>query len=325
MTRQATGGNDYREVLDPRRRRKALLYRAVVAIAVMILLVIGLSLYDEDASDAPQSQGSVVREDVLPTPVLAETPVEVAPAIIAGIDLSGSQEAAAVAEDEREDARPDATLDDEADVESDATRRDEVRSQGAASEVEAGDEAQAATAREAVAQAPGKPTVVAVVAGTRSKPAASASSMTPAPSAVPSGFQVLATGFVDPTSADRLITELSGDGHQAESQSRVTVGPFARRADAERALARLRSEHALRGLIVDAPSGTGLAVQLGVFSEASNAVALLRRLQASGHSAALHRRVLLGPFPDRQVAESMVAELRLSRALDARVIALPGR
>lgn len=321
MTRQTRGGDDYREVLDPRRRRKALLYRAALAIGVMVLLVIGLSLYDNDASDSPQSQGSVVREGVLPPPLPERTLVEETPVIIPRIDVSGSQEAAPAAEHEHEleDTGLDEARLDEADVVSDATPGAEARSP----ETEAGD----AKLRDPVAETPNKPVAVAAVASVSPKAAspARATAPAPAPRVVPSDFQVLASDFVDPASADTLLGGLSDDGYQAESQSRVTVGPFARRADAERAMARLRSEHALRGIIVDAPSGTGFAVQLGVFAEASNAVALVRRLEASGHSAALHRRVMLGPYTDRQAAEAIVAELRASRALDARIIALPGR
>jgi len=317
MMEQTRGAEDYREVLDPRRRRKALLYRAALAIGMMVLLVIGLSLYDNDASDAPRSHGSVVREGVLPSPLPEESLVEEAPAIIPRIDVSETQEAAPAAEHELDEAGGDEVGIDGANDAPDATP-------GAEAPVQ---EAEDAELRLPVAETPRQPAAVASVASAPPKAASPARAAPPAaaPRVAPSGFQVLASDFVDPASADTLLRGLSEAGHRAQSQSRVTVGPFARKADAERAMARLRSENTLRGIIVDAPSGAGFVVQLGVFAEAPNAVALVRRLEASGHSAALHRRVLLGPYTDRQAAEAIVAELRASRALDARIVALPTR
>lgn len=303
MTRQVNAGDDYREVLDPRRRRKALLYRAALAIAVMIVLVIGLSLYDEDVAESPLMQGSVARPEVLRSPVSEQAPVEEGLTVIPRIDAYESEAPALTAENDVDEAGGDDAGLNEAAVDvahavssSDLTAEDpSVPAEDGGAELPA-----------PVSEVPSPPAVAAV----SSKPSQPVSTARAVPS-VPRGFQVLASDFVDPPLADTLLDGLSGAGYQAQSQSRVTVGPFARRAEAERATARLRSEHALRGIIVDAPSGTGFAVQLGVFAEARNAVALVRRLQASGHSAALHRRVLLGPFTDRQAAETIVAELRV--------------
>ncbi|MDV7391529.1 SPOR domain-containing protein, partial [Arthrospira platensis SPKY1] len=62
------------------------------------------------------------------------------------------------------------------------------------------------------------------------------------------------------------------------------------------------------------PGGEGIYLQLGVFGDAANALALYDRLAAAGMPARIQSRVVLGPFADRRGAERAQAELRRAGA-----------
>lgn len=344
MTRQTSAGEDYRQVLDPRHRRKVLLLRAALALSVMLVLIAGLNLFDTGTADVPQPQPARVAGDgLLPLSLPAPGPApQESGSLIPRIDVSAlpAPDDTHAAHDEvmsavtpavttvdvtrhaAADDVPDVAVPDVARAPADtdaASQTPSVRDDAKVPEVvsDQASESASESASEPAIQVPPPPAPTQTAAKTP-KTAGSAASAA-------ARFQVLASDFIDPATADSLRDGLSAQGYRAASQNRVTVGPFARRVDAERALARVISEHGLRGIIVDAPSGAGLALQLGVFSEAANAQALVKRLQASGHAAAMHRRVALGPYPDRAAAESIVAALGAERALDARIIALPTR
>lgn len=135
-------------------------------------------------------------------------------------------------------------------------------------------------------------------------------------------YQVVVGHFIEQQAAIALQAELASAGHPALTQSRVTIGPFPALAEAERALDRLRAKHALRGILVDAASGSGHAVQVGVFSEAGNAIRLINRLEAVGFTTRHDRRVLLGPYSERQAADQAAAIVRQGRSLETSVIRL---
>jgi cell division septation protein DedD len=117
--------------------------------------------------------------------------------------------------------------------------------------------------------------------------------------------------------------DLVARGHPAALQVRVAAGPYRERGQAEQAVARLRREHGLGGLLVSLPSGSGILVQLGVFSDAANAAALERRLTGSGYPAVSHGRIVLGPYPDRAMAESELKRLRAQGGANAAAVVLP--
>ena len=81
-------------------------------------------------------------------------------------------------------------------------------------------------------------------------------------------------------------------------------------------------------------SGTGgWTVQLGSFLKSDNAVALRKRLQASGYTAFVESgssargdvsRVFVGPMPDREQAKTSAAKLRREMALEGIVVPYRG-
>lgn len=71
-----------------------------------------------------------------------------------------------------------------------------------------------------------------------------------APVALADGYRVQLGVFGDPANAAALQAELAGRGLPAHVQSRVVLGPYARRAEAERAQAQLRRAGAESGVLV---------------------------------------------------------------------------
>lgn len=78
----------------------------------------------------------------------------------------------------------------------------------------------------------------------------------PAPAALADGYRVQLGVFGDPANAAALQAELDGRGLPAHIQSRVVLGPFENRAQAERAQAQLRKAGAESGVVV-APARQG--------------------------------------------------------------------
>jgi len=58
------------------------------------------------------------------------------------------------------------------------------------------------------------------------------------------------------------------------------------------------------------PGGEGIYLQLGVFGDVSNALAVYERLAEAGMEARIQSRVVVGPFADRRAAERAQAALR---------------
>jgi DedD protein len=65
-------------------------------------------------------------------------------------------------------------------------------------------------------------------------------------------------------------------------------------------------------ILADAPPAPadGYRIQLGVFGDPANALALQRALAAQGLQAGIQSRVVLGPFADREAAQKAQAALR---------------
>lgn len=337
----------YREVLDPRRRRLALLVRAALAAGLMIVLVIAVSLFEGDDSVAPAftdamtepiARGTLPSTPFEPSILPSTEPPragESAPPWLAKGDSPLIDPTAVIAMPESEQVGEAAQHDAQAgEVPSAAAEVGEniagaVRAPDSNEPLPATPEPSAELARPApTAEASQTPAQAAEP--NRLEPSSVASApvtRTPRASAparpAPRRFQVQLGGFLEPDRAMALQAELAALGHPALTQSRVTVGPYPAREEANRALTRLRSEQGQRGLIIQAPAGGGYAVQVGVFAEAGNAARLASRLATAGYPSQMQRRVLLGPYPDREAAEAVGAELGPARDLTITVLALP--
>lgn len=293
---------DYQEVLDPGRRRKALLYRAALACAVMLLLVVGLSLYDDEPGEESRPvAGPVERLDAAPKPL------EVAPAPVEPVIA------------EEPDVMEEVRVEEEVDV-LEGSARDEAsaadQEQSADSQV-AADQASATLEAEppaapAVAPAPGPSGVRAVP---RAAPEASAPTLQ-------SGYFVRLDAYGNPADIERLGAELALADHPARSQWRVSAGPYPNRSAAIEVMRVLERNHRQRGLVVQLPDGRHV-VQLGVFGEVANADGLQRRVRAWGYPVMRDARIVLGPYAERSEADAAVSELGKTHGLQA-VVVVPG-
>ena len=292
---------DYQEVLDPGRRRRALLYRAALAIGVMLVLVVGLMIHDEPEPAVPPlaPPGFDFPAAPEPSPVpsfLERTPPEV------GVRPGG--DAVTHGEDDAESVAGGAEVVDEREPVVEVVEQPVAR-------VEQRDDT-AETGRPAA----DAPAGVATPEATAGRPVSSAPAPASAPPpgasipAVANGHRVQLEQFVEAGRADALLAELRASGYPVSALHRVAVGPFAQRAQATSAMERLNNTQQMRGIIVPDVSGSGFSVQLGVFGDAGNAGALRDRLRAAGFAAELHRRVVLGPYRERAQAETVLAEMR---------------
>lgn len=320
MNRRAT---DYREVLDPRRRRRSLLYRAALASGVMVLLFIVLSRYDGEAPNGPQVSGVVSSPPALPVTATLDIREPVAP----GSVPITVPPAASVAVAEEDDAAglPDAVDANAADVDAGSPPLADSTAAAAASGVEAedgGDGAPGPSSQDAI-----PPVVAQPSGGTVARSAEATVAVTrpvvPRPAPPAQRYQIRLGGFVEPDAAVALQGALAARGHLAQTQTRVAVGPYPVRADAERMLANLRTEQDLRGLLIQSPENDGFAVQVGVFGEAANADRLVRRLEAAGLPVQIQRRLVLGPYADRDAAEAAIAAVGGTQGAAGVIVALP--
>lgn len=325
MNRRAT---DYREVLDPRRRRRSLLYRAALASGVMVLLVIGLSLYEGEAPSGPQVSGVVSSPPALPvTPTLDiekavapdSVPITVPPdASLAVVEADGEAGATDAAD---ADADADAAAEDAASPPvADSTTAAAAR--GAESE-DGGDGAPGPSSQNVVPPVERQVSEGTAVRSAEAPAVAVTRPVVPRSAPPAPRYQVRLGGFVEPDAAMALQGDLAARGHLAQTQTRVAVGPYPARADAERTLARLRTEQDLRGLLIQAPENGGFAVQVGVFGEAANAERLARRLEAAGLPVQVQRRVVLGPYADRDAAEAAIVAVGGAQGAAGVIVVLP--
>lgn len=296
---------DYREVLDPGRRRKALLYRAALACGVMLLLVVGLTLYDETPEDAPPP---VERIEVAPAPV------EVAPSPVERV----TTEPPVLPEDSQDEVVEGG--EEAPGVEADVLHEDAPSVQeGQTADQDAGDAAPLTVVPE-----PAAPSIEPVPAPSRAQPAPRRPAPAASMPAAQSGYLVRLGDYANTGDVERAVAELQAAGHPARSQWRVSAGTYPARAAAIDAMRTLERSYRQRGLVVQAPAG-GHVVQLGVFGEVANADGLERRVRAWGYPVVRDARIVLGPYEDRSAAEAAAAELGLARGLQAVVVAPGGR
>lgn len=330
------------------RLRRELLYRAALATGLMVLLVIGLTIYDEAPAPPPAANA--------PLPVTRAPVVTGAPdaASAPPADAAADHETAVPAPQARDPvagaddpcvAKPDA---------GDAPGDAEAPYGEAANAAHAADAAQRAVApadegRRGAAPADLPPAAQHDALPPPDRPASGdgdAAAVVPAPSPPPQAarsvaqrsvgapasrvppsasgrYQLQIGRFGDVEAAARLRDELAGDGHAASVLTRVAVGPFAERRAAQDVLARLRRERALRGVLVAATAGGGHLVQLGVFANRGNAERLRGELAGAGYPVVTDARVVVGPYAQRGDADAALAVLRGARGLEAAIVALP--
>lgn len=324
-------------------QRKALLYRAALACVLMLLLVVGISVYDDVALDSAESQ---------PTPSLPEareSPSESSPAL---------PEAFAPA------TPPDAVMPSEpayAPAQGDDRPQDEVPEAGLTSEIapEAGlrlgesfvqapvpipaepsgtvaalpthtavssdhgpapaasDPPPAAAAEQPEQTADRLPAATAPAAA-RAQPSSGARRQVQ-PALTPAEHMLRLSAPLSPGEAVQMRDAILAAGHAARLQWRVLVGPYATEALARDAMLRLSREQAQRGFVI--PLGdAGHGVQLGLFAMETNADRLQQRVQAWGYPVMRDVRVLIGPYPD--AAAAATAAVTLGQALGLKDLVL---
>ncbi|MBI1904829.1 MAG: SPOR domain-containing protein [Rhodocyclales bacterium] len=283
--------------------RRASLYRAALALALMSALLAGLLLEDDAAAPAGEA----------PAPGIALPPVALRQAPVAPFDSDEKPQpeyAGPVASLEQGYPAPAAS-------ETVATSTPVIVESAHAADASVVPKAALAYpgALKEPAPAPAEP----ATAKADPVPDTTATAATDA-SAAPEGFRVQLGQFADMRSATALRDTLSRQGYAARLQVRVGVGPYEQRKAAESALAKMRRERGLGGLIVAPPSGKGLIVQLGVFAEQRNADELAARVNAWGYATRLHARVVVGPYPDQQSAQAALRRLQRERTLEGVVI-----
>lgn len=136
----------------------------------------------------------------------------------------------------------------------------------------------------------------------------------PRPSAVASALPVAPDPErVQTPVADTKVVpdETSGLGAVVE---RLVDSPAQVQADASTAIApAVPVAGVLLPLAAVQPGGEGIYLQLGVFGDVSNALAVYERLAEAGMEARIQSRVVVGPFADRRAAERAQAALRKAR------------
>jgi DedD protein len=173
----------------------------------------------------------------------------------------------------------------------------------------------------------------------------------PAPEPAAEGRWMVGFGsFAQRGNAEKLAAELRRQGFEpvldevesgGRRLTRVRAGPFALRAEAERARlagaalpgveARIQELPVPAAAAGRAAPAAGFAVQVGVFSREDNANALRDRLRGAGFSAWVERvsgenpawRVRVGPEADRASAERLRRALSERMALQGMIVAHP--
>jgi DedD protein len=279
------------------RTRRTHLYRAALAFTLMCLLLVGLLLVDDaDTGASPPGWGTAAPAAPIATPSVS---------VDGGNSLLERETAAAPVDRE---SPPEAgttlpavpeTLTTSAPVAVEPVRVVEAPVAPVAAPVVA----DALEVAPTVTPAPPVKTdpVVSKAATVKETPVA------------PDGFRVQLGQFEAMREASALRDRLLRQGYAAGLQIRVGVGPYDQRKAAEAALARMRRERGMGGLVVALPSGKGLIVQLGVFAEQRNADELAARIKGWGYATQLHARVLIGPYPDQQSAQVALQQLQRER------------
>lgn len=201
--------------------------------------------------------------------------------------------------------------------------------------------------------APATSTAPATGATASRPPAAATPAPQQAPAASASGrFWIGLGSYGQSANADRVVNAARGRGIAVERGTltrdgreliRLRAGPWATRAQAEQARqlliaavpdARPTIEESDATPTADAPAtavtGAGAwAVQVGSFSEQSNATQLRDRLRGADYPAFVERRgqswaVRVGPYVRRTEAEAQKQKLKTSQRLDGMIVAHGG-
>ncbi len=308
---------DYRHVLDPKRARRDLLYRAGLGTVLIVLMVVGLTVYDRGgpADDEPAPDRDAGQAVGVPTPPVVSRPVEPAPE-----PEPERVREPSLSSDDPDEAPPTGEPSETAPETTESTEQDVAESVAESTEtVEPEPDASAAAPASALEASSGQ----AVTPPPAAAPP-KASAPRSAPAVQSSGYRLQVGGFLDAEAFDRLVPVLADQDFPVVTQYRVSVGPYTERSLAGDAAARLRRERAVRGIVIPLSAGGGYAVQTGVFAGKDNADALSRNLTAWGYPVQLHRRAIAGPFPDRNVAEVIRTKLRQEQGIDS-VIVEPSR
>lgn len=313
MSARRTGIDDYRRVLDPGRMRQSLLTRAAIAAGVMLVMLVGLMIVGGDGEvDEPDAAASAPGNTAKPglpplsavqgPPALPETaaaPVEIArpaTAVSDGVAPSPEPEPAPAADQLVE-----------------AVEEPEVAGPTVGEPEQAPDSAPPAppsapvTSRNQSAAVPG--------GRMQDSPAGRAAVAT-------DGFSAHLGEYGALDKAERLRQAMAAQGLPASLLRRVVIGPLSSRGTAEQLVTRLRQERKVSGFIVPDGDGRGYLVQTGVFAEANNAKSQRDRLATPGRKATIQGRVVLGPYPSRQEAESVLAKVQRERKIAGTIVAV---
>ena len=335
-------------IIDPARRQRRTLTRALIAICVMVVLALLLWLFGtDDNRPEPERTASAPAQPNEPTlilPPLPPLPQQQDDGNMTALDgdmalpmdaaQAPAQEEDAAAEDEpaaAPEAPPPAPQVAPAPV---VVETPPPAAEPAAPPVfeqpaptPAPVPAPAPTPAPAPAPAPAKAPEKAAPAP---QPAAAAPAPDPAPAkkaepqAAPASkeggtrYAVQMADFIPLNQAQSLLKDVLAQKEYAVIQQRVTVGSFPNRAAARAEQARLAQAGHAESVIVS--GGNGFTVQLGVFSRASNAERLVQNLRTAGFNADSAARVTVGPFSSRTEAEQALAKIRQNASVNGKIV-----
>lgn len=308
---------DYRAVLDPEHARRKLLYRAAAGISVIVLLLLALLLFDETdgaGEVVPEAAGDMpavvaglpepkpfIADPALAPPAAVDAATDGLPPLPTPLHLPGTQ------------------------AEASADGQTAPGQEGTSSDAASATPPEAASPATVPVEAPppvARPAAPAP-APTRAtretaQPAAARSALPAVQQSAQGRFQVRLNDYLEMSAANRLRDELAREGLNAELHRHVMVGGYNSRSAADTAMARLKQRQQLSGFVVS--TGGRHMVQVGVFSDPTNADKLARTLTAAGYKVVTRGRVVLAGLPDKAGAEQLLAALRTQRRLEGVVI-----
>ena len=211
--------------------KRKLIWRMGVAGLMIVALLGGLALFDHLSShsedEAPVAQFTEPVPVVKKTVTQPVTPAEAPPPAVPEGDHGSTPEASA------------APVDKAAPVEN-LPARPEVSAHPRLPKPASGNSAPVTAARPAETRA-AAPAGGSVRAEAPPSPVPSPMTATPAPPRLLSGFALQAGVFADPRRAEELHAKLTLEGIPSSIESRVQVGPFQRKEEAEAARARMKA------------------------------------------------------------------------------------
>lgn len=286
-------------IIDPAQRQRSTLTRALIAICVMVLLALGLWLFGSgDSALPPEQTASAPAAPNEPTLVLPPLPPPSAPTTSAG-------------------SEPAPTAPDNGTVPAEPSTGVPPLPAPAPAEPPAQPEPAQPAVEEKPAPAKPKAEKAEKPAKAEKKPAAPAKP-SPAPASKGGNYHLVLGDFGSLGNAQTLLKGVLAQKEDAAIQQRVTVGGYPDRTAAQAAQAKLAQTGHTGTLVV--PAGHGFAVQLGVFSRASNVERLVQQLRAQGYNASSAARVTVGPYATRTAAEQALAKIRKKHAVSGQIL-----